>query len=731
MPSGKNWVSLKVGNWKTGEEDYFPPKNGRGWTEEERLFHEKKIKDASKIESQEKESQQLKTAEEAENLYKHASVFKEGETHPYLIKKGFRDLWPNPVKFSGETLLVPMRDEKGKTWGLQRIFANGDKKYLPRQKTKACFFPLNGDSRKCFVCEGFATGLSIYVATGYQVYIAFTANNLLDVTKIAKSYGRHGEVIIAGDEDKWGEKNIGREKAEEAAFLTNSSLVFPDFSSVNFDTKPTDFNDLMALGGLDELKRQLMGNIQKERNPNSDASGFETTENREHATGHKANNWDDRESNNHGDGNEKAKRGDKEIAIGDDLKIKKKKISQEKIEALGKGILDCRFKLFVDSQKTILYNITDVDNDELEICENDDYLLRRLKKNIEEKWGKTPDENLVKKVFTSWKLSTETLKSEPKSFAWENDPKETWSFKRLDFNPSEGEYDSWKEFLYRLSSPEDFMAFIWSIFEEKNRSRQILYLYDPVGETGKSTVIRALGWVFGNSFSAINNTMVSGAGNRWLLGQLYGKRLIAWADCKNPKFCMSETARNISSGDPVPIEFKGGHPFQAEMYAKLILGSNHSPEITSGGADTSRLMVIKVDENKINKDDPGWENRLKKELPYFLWECKKHYDAKCPKHGKITLSEETQHRVIEASIGFEERWEALSEKRLVFGENHETSVVEWTDLCKEERLDNNEIGNFKDYLKRRPGVFIGKKRDGGNPKMRYVGFRVRIGNFDL
>lgn len=49
--------------------------------------------------------------------------------------------------------------------------------------------------------------------------------------------------------------NTGRQKAEEAAQKYGCSVVFPQFK--NTDTKPTDFNDLHLLEGLDTVKEQI------------------------------------------------------------------------------------------------------------------------------------------------------------------------------------------------------------------------------------------------------------------------------------------------------------------------------------------------------------------------------------------------------------------------------------------------------------------------------------------
>lgn len=402
---------------------------------------------------------------------------------------------------------------------------------------------------------------------------------------------------------------------------------------------------------------------------------------------------------------------------------KKKRQAANKTEELAREILDVRFKLFVDNERSTLYNIKNIKNKELVICQNEEGLLRRLKTNLHERFGDTPDIKFVKLVYDMWRLSTDGLLEEPKPFTWSNE--DEWSFKKLSFYPTDGAFPAWEEFLERLSSRDDFMAYIWSVFELKNKSRQFLYLHDPVGEGGKSTVIRVLGRVFGGAFSSLSNSTISGSAQRWLLGQLYGKRLVAWADCKNPKFCMSELVRNITSGDPVSVEFKGQAPFSTEMYVKLIVGSNHEPQITSGGADTSRLINLYVKENTNKKDDPDWENRLWNELPQFLYSCREVYKLKCPNHGKILLDESSVMRIDDATEGIESRWYDIINRKITVDKKAETSVSEWLQLCRDERLDNNETGNFKEFLKRIDGVSIKRKIIDGQKKTIYHGFSIK------
>lgn len=87
------------------------------------------------------------------------------------------------------------------------------------------------------IAEGYATGASVFMATGYPVAVAFNAGNLLPVAKAWREKLPHARIVIAGDDDTEtrinGELvNVGRIKATEAAAAVGGVAVFPDFSGV-------------------------------------------------------------------------------------------------------------------------------------------------------------------------------------------------------------------------------------------------------------------------------------------------------------------------------------------------------------------------------------------------------------------------------------------------------------------------------------------------------------------
>ncbi len=156
--------------------------------------------------------------------------------HPYLLRKGVK-AYKN-VKSQGEDILIPIYID-GDMWSYQRIGTNGDKKFKTGGKIKGGYFVIDG-TETIVICEGYATGASIHEATGYTVVVAFNAGNLYDVAVYWKSK-TNNDIIIAGDDDRLNEVNIGKQKATAAATAIGCRVVFPIFKQ---DQMGTDFNDM-------------------------------------------------------------------------------------------------------------------------------------------------------------------------------------------------------------------------------------------------------------------------------------------------------------------------------------------------------------------------------------------------------------------------------------------------------------------------------------------------------
>ena len=176
-------------------------------------------------------------------------------SHPYLRRKGIPALEGIRQSRDG-TLLIPVLDAANNLQSLQRIYSDGTKRFLVGGKVSDGRFIIPGQPEKSIaICEGFATGASIHLATDWTVYVAFSANNLAPVAKSVKEQFPASSIIICGDKDE-----TGRKRGGEAARLANAQLVLPHFTSGN----GTDFNDLHQIEGLEAVRSQLEAALTKQ-----------------------------------------------------------------------------------------------------------------------------------------------------------------------------------------------------------------------------------------------------------------------------------------------------------------------------------------------------------------------------------------------------------------------------------------------------------------------------------
>lgn len=107
------------------------------------------------------------------------------QTHPYLVGKGFRDEM-GLVDTDGR-LVIPMRDMRAykRINSVQWIDTTGTKLFLPGGAAKGSVMMI-GSRSESWLCEGYATGLSIRAALAYmhrpaRVVVCFSAGNLAHV----------------------------------------------------------------------------------------------------------------------------------------------------------------------------------------------------------------------------------------------------------------------------------------------------------------------------------------------------------------------------------------------------------------------------------------------------------------------------------------------------------------------------------------------------------------------
>lgn len=169
--------------------------------------------------------------------------------HAYLIRKGVKAYG---IKQSQDALVIPLWVDN-EIQSLQFIHGDGAKRFLTGGRIKGCYFTIGKPQDIIYICEGYATAASVYEATNAAIVIAINAGNLLPVAQVIRAKYQSIKIVICADNDP---SQVGINKANEAANITNAYIAIPDFGN-NRPDNVSDFNDLHQSQGLGVVKQQL------------------------------------------------------------------------------------------------------------------------------------------------------------------------------------------------------------------------------------------------------------------------------------------------------------------------------------------------------------------------------------------------------------------------------------------------------------------------------------------
>ena len=177
---------------------------------------------------------------------------------PYLEAKGVEAFG---LKQDGLNLIIPVRNVDGEMRGFQAIAPDGQKAFARGVEKKGNFHLIGEDKDlsqgEILLCEGYATGASLHMATDMPVAVAFDAGNLRSVAEAIRERHPNAAIIICADNDHTRENNVGVEKAKEAAQAVGGIAVIPEFSREEKERGLTDFNDLHRSRGLSAVREQV------------------------------------------------------------------------------------------------------------------------------------------------------------------------------------------------------------------------------------------------------------------------------------------------------------------------------------------------------------------------------------------------------------------------------------------------------------------------------------------
>ena len=224
-------------------------------------------------------------------------------------------------------------------------------------------------------------------------------------------------------------------------------------------------------------------------------------------------------------------------------------------------------------------------------------------------------------------------------------------------------HPTWEHYLLRFREDERrvLRAFIWSIFDAGNTGRQMLYIYDPDGFSGKSVLTKAI--AFGLGEHLVTALQKDSLNNQFSMSKIWNKRLTVIDDNKNPNLLRSEKIHIVLGNGLADVEEKGKKSFMYKIQCKVIASGNVQLNIDPyANHERTRVIVIEpklTDEmlkefvvcdkdgnivrNRQGKPqfigDSTFEQRLIDEFRSFLVDCKRDYEELCPKRSSIIISE--------------------------------------------------------------------------------------------
>ena len=277
LRTGRDYIVGVFGSYKTGESEKVDWRVPEVSAEDRaRLHAERRAAEERAAEERRKEAE-FAAASAREQWARGRPT----GSSPYLARKGVQG---EACRYLPDgSLLIPLLrydlERSRALRAVQRIYP-GPRKHsrtgedLPEKTFTKGFDPYRcslrlgqvaSDEGVLMVCEGYATGLSVRMATERRaaVFVALHAGNLLGVVTMLRELHPEAPILICADDDwrtviRGVPTNVGRLKALECAKkIENVHVVFPVFAPGR-DDKDTDYNDLHARQGLAAVRAQLM-----------------------------------------------------------------------------------------------------------------------------------------------------------------------------------------------------------------------------------------------------------------------------------------------------------------------------------------------------------------------------------------------------------------------------------------------------------------------------------------
>lgn len=275
---GNHYLICIYGSWSTQEKhEYKSYENSDVFNEKEREHLRSLLKKERESVEKTREEAHDNAANEAQRIWQRSFEIPPTEEYSLYLKRKIAKAFgtrfgPNLQGYP--SLIIPLKNIKGEIRSLQFISVGKNDKiyktFLVDGEKRGCFHVLGeiASTSHIFITEGYSTAATAHEATSCPVVMACDCGNLDSVVANIRSRYPNNVITIAADDDRETIDrngipiNPGRSQAEEVAKKYQCRVALPKFEfGKDRDAEGktyTDYNDLMTVSGLEEVKKQLI-----------------------------------------------------------------------------------------------------------------------------------------------------------------------------------------------------------------------------------------------------------------------------------------------------------------------------------------------------------------------------------------------------------------------------------------------------------------------------------------
>ncbi|MEP3246718.1 MAG: zincin-like metallopeptidase domain-containing protein [Sneathiella sp.] len=260
----------QIHNFKTGETHQWVASGTQLSPEEKAALL---AKAATKKLERDLEIQEIRrtAAKRSYGIWMNTPAWANDQNSAYLKKKQVRG-YGIKVNDKGE-VIIPLRDTDGRIHSLQTIGKSG-KRFMEGGHKEGLFHvidPANKLRTKAdtiLIAEGYSTGATVHAATKQPVIVAFDSGNLKSVAQNIRIAHPEAKIVFMADNDyplleKQPFKNVGLEKAKEAARDVGGTVMTPVFNDKEKEKGLTDWNDVSLERGPKVISALLRRDLNK------------------------------------------------------------------------------------------------------------------------------------------------------------------------------------------------------------------------------------------------------------------------------------------------------------------------------------------------------------------------------------------------------------------------------------------------------------------------------------